>query len=232
MKKIVFILWVLFFSVNVYAYTLGEKIALTVTPASENNITQLVHSLTKGTTDKYKKAQAIAVWIASHIAYDNYSYKAMTGGKVSKRLASGEQTAEEVFKTRIGTCKGYANLYAKMLDIAGLQNDKVYGFVIDNARNKANANKRVKQETIGHVWNKVNIPGHRGGVLVDITWMSRGQTAQTNKRLTQHIKNRELRKIKRERPTYSYNMKYFDFTYKDRQKHGEYRFSNDRQILK
>ena len=192
MKKIVFILWVLFFSVNVYAYTLGEKIALTVTPASENNITQLVHSLTKGTTDKYKKAQAIAVWIASHIAYDNYSYKTMTGGKVSKRLASGEQTAEEVFKTRIGTCEGYANLYAKMLDIAGLQNDKVYGFVIDNARNKANANKRVKQETIGHVWNKVNIPGHRGVVLVDITWMSRGQTAQTNKRLTPHIKKQEL----------------------------------------
>jgi transglutaminase-like putative cysteine protease len=231
MKKIVFILWVLF-SVSVRADSLAERWAMSVPSVTENNMSQLVHYLTKGINNKYEQAKAIAVWIAAHVAYDNYSYSAMTGVKVSNRLQKGEQSAEEVFKTRIGTCEGYANLYSKMLEMARIQNEQVHGFALDGLRNNAEALKQIKREKIGHVWNKVNIPGHRGGVLVDITWMSRGQTSQTNKRLTPHIKKQELQKIKRERPTYTYNMTYFDFTYKDRQKHGEYRFSNDRQILK
>jgi transglutaminase-like putative cysteine protease len=231
MKKIIFICLMLIYSFSVHADSLAERWALTVPSVTENNMSQLVHYLTKGINNKYEQAKAIAVWIAAHVAYDNYSYSAMTGGKVSNRLQKGEQSAEEVFKTRIGTCEGYANLYSKMLGMAGIQNEQVRGFALDGLRNNADARKQIKREKVGHVWNKVNIPG-RKSVLVDITWMSRGQTAQTDKRLTQHIKNRELRKIKRERPTYSYNMTYFDFTYKDRQKHGEYRFSLDRQILK
>lgn len=230
MKKIILILTLLF-SVSVRADSLAERWAMSVPSVTENNMGQLVHYLTKGINNKYEQAKAIAVWIASHVAYDNYSYSAMTGGKVSNRLQKGEQSAEEVFKTRIGTCEGYANLYSKMLGMAGIQNEQVRGFALDGLRNNADARKQVKREKIGHVWNKVIIPG-RKAVLVDITWMSRGQTAQTDKRLTQHLKNRELRKIKRERPTYTYNLKYFDFNYKDQQKKGEYRFSLDRQILK
>ena len=157
--------------------------------------------------------------------------KSTVHNDVSKRLKKGKQTAEDVFKTRIGTCEGYANLYSKMLNIVGIQNEKVQGFAIEGMRNSAQAKNRVKRETIGHVWNKINIPGHKN-ILVDITWMSRGQTAQTQKRLTPHMKKQELRKIKREQPIYTYNMKYFDFNYKNLQKNGEYRFLSNYQMLK
>ena len=115
--------------------------------------------------------------------------------------------------------------------LAGIQNEKVYGFAIEGMTTSAQAKNMVKRERIGHVWNKINIPGHKD-ILVDITWMSRGQTAQTQKRLTPHMKSQELRKIKRERPTYTYNMKYFDFNYNELQKKGEYRFSSSYQMLK
>ena len=146
-------------------------------------------------------------------------------GTVSSVLNKG------VFVELDNTCEGYANLYSKMLNIVGIQNEKVQGFAIEGMRNSAQAKNRVKRETIGHVCNKINIPGHKN-ILVDITWMSRGQTAQTQKRLTPHMKKQELRKIKREQPIYTYNMKYFDFNYKNLQKNGEYRFLSNYQMLK
>ena len=230
MKKFLFICF-LFFTISAQANSAAERLALSVPQMTENNMSALAHYLAKGSINKYDQAKAIAIWIASHVAYDNYSLATMEGRNVSNRLKKGEQTAEDVFKTKIGTCEGYANLYSKMLGIVGIQNEKVYGFALDGMKTSAQAKNRVKRERIGHVWNKINIPGHKD-ILVDITWMSRGQTAQTQKRLTPHMKKQELQKIKRERPTYTYNMKYFDFNYKKLQKNGEYRFLSNYQMLK
>ena len=86
MKKIIFICLMIIYSFSVHADSLAERWALTVPSVTENNMSQLVHYLTKGINNKYEQAKAIAVWIAAHVAYDNYSYSAMTGGKVSNRL--------------------------------------------------------------------------------------------------------------------------------------------------
>ena len=234
MKKVfcAFLLSILF-SFNVFAVTSGERRALSVPSSVEHNMNKLVYYLIQGEKNDYEKAKIIAIWIATHIAYDNYTFAAgvgkQSGQKVSSHLKKGAQDADTVFKTRIGTCVGYADLYQKMLSIAGISAQKIHGYALTGVTGLADAKHRIRSETVGHAWNSVSLPGKK--ILVDITWMGQGQAGQGSQRLTTFQKNKELRQIKRERPTYGYRLDHFDFHYKDLQKMGEYRFDRQKNIL-
>lgn len=234
MKKIICTLLLsILFAIGASASTAGEKRAVSTPSSVEHNMNQLVHYLIKGERDDYEKAKVIAIWIATHIAYDNYSFAAgvgkESGKKASSRLKAGAQDADSVFKTRIGTCVGYADLYQKMLSIAGIASQQVHGYAITRAASLVDAKHRIRSETVGHAWNSVSLPGRK--ILVDITWMGQGQAGQGSQRLTTVQKKKELRQIERERPTYGYNLDHFDFQYKDLQKTGEYRFDRQKNVL-
>ena len=236
MKSFFPVLILCFFSMNVFATGVSERIAVSAPKSASENIVGLVRFLTQTETDKRKQAEVMAIWIASHISYDNYTYAAAlgqrSGKKASARLARGEQDAESVLKNRIATCEGYANLYEKMLSAAGIRSEKVFGYVMENKSSAIEAKKDMRSHRpVGHVWTMVHLPGGKK-VLVDVTWMSRGQSGQTNQRLTPVMKNREIQQIKRSNQIHPSQMKYFDFSDKSLQQNGEYRFSLGRTLLR
>jgi len=233
MRKVIVFIWLVFFPVLGWSASNAERRALSVPSGIEQSMPRLVNYLVQGERDKKEQAKAIAVWIAAHIAYDNYTLAAKagkyTGKKVSNRLQAGAQTADEVFKIKIATCVGYADLYEKMLSMAGISSSKVYGFVLEHAASTTTAKHQIKGEKVGHVWNRVEISGRP--VLVDITWMGSGRAGTSQQRLTPVMKQQELRQISREKPTYSYRLSYFDFSYADLQSRGEYRFNQQKKLL-
>ena len=234
MKKFFYtVLFSLLLSMVIPASASNEKLALSVPSSIEHNMNKLVNYLTQREKDDYNKAKMIAIWIASHIAYDNYTFAAgagkKSGHKAAKTLKQGAQDADTVFKTRIGTCIGFADLYSKMLAMAGIESQQVSGYALTGVPSLAEAKHRIRKETVGHAWNIVHLPHKK--ILVDITWMGQGQAGQGAQRLTTHQRNRELRQIKRENPTYGYRMDHFDFQYKDLQETGEYRFDKQKKVL-
>ena len=83
----------------------------------------------------------------------------------------------------------------------------------------------------GHVWNKVYILG-RSPIYVDTTWMSRGSFKIAQRKPNEQKRKREIRQNKRDHKTHNHNMDYFDFTYSDLMKQGEYRFTTQRKLIK
>lgn len=225
-KRLAVFCLVAFFSFSSLAVSVGERRALSVPKGADENMHQLVHYLTDNMLDKTEQAKAIAVWISSHIAYDhdaNASYRIAT-------QKSG-QTADEVFKNRIGICLGFSELYERMLHLAGIKSEKVYGFVIESAPTLIKAKSMVKKEKIGHVWTKVRILG-KEPLYVDTTWMARGTFGGGKRGRTEQARKREIRQNKRENKSYTHSMDYFDFSYSDLMKKNEYRFSSGRQLIK
>ena len=223
MKKFLF-LFVLLVSFQSSAMSVGERRALSVPRGVERNMNTLVQYLTSNISDKKEKAKAIAVWIATHIAYDHET------NAVAQATNKNEQTAEDVFKNRVGICVGFVELYGKMLNIAGISNETIRGFVIEGIPNTTKAKINIKKTKIGHVWTKVNVGGQN--LLVDVTWMSRGHFGGMENKKNTQARKREFRKNQREGKTYNYEMLYFDFKYSDLMNRGEYRFDKQRKIIK
>ena len=225
MKRLVFLFLLLFAGVS-FGSSMAERRASMVPRGVDENMPRLVHYLTDNMLDKTDQALAIATWIASHIAYDydaNATYRVAT--------PKSGQTADEVFKNRIGICVGFAELYEKMLQMANIKSEKVYGFVVEAAPTQTKAKMMVKKEKTGHVWTKIHIPG-RKPLYVDVTWMARGGFGGSKRTRSEQARKREIRKNKRENKSYEYSQEYFDFTYPDLMQQGEYRFTTQRQLIK
>ncbi|MDY6407838.1 MAG: transglutaminase-like domain-containing protein [Pseudomonadota bacterium] len=227
MKRFLFFC-VLFFSCASFGTSMGERRALSAPRGLEENLPQLVRYLTDNIPNQAEQAKAIAVWIASHISYD---FDTFDGNTFKRKTTHKEQTANQVLKDKIGVCEGFADLYEKMLKLAGIRNEKVYGFVVEKATGQHDAKVKVKKEPVGHVWTKVNVL-ERSPIYVDTTWMSRGGFNITQRRHSEQRRKREIRQNKRDHKSHTYQMDYFDFAYSDLAKHGEYRFTRNRQLIK
>ena len=225
-KKIVCFFFILFFSLIVSAMSVGERRAVSVPKNYESNMNQIVHYLVDNINDRTEQANAIAVWIATHVAYDHDANAAYRIG-----THKNGQAADDVFKNRVGICLGFSELYEKMLKLAGIKSEKVYGFVVEKSASKIKAKTDVKHEKIGHVWNKVIIPG-RPALNVDVTWMARGKFGGDSRKKSDQARKREFRKNKRENKTYQHEMTYFGFSYPELEQRGEFRFDNKRQAIK
>ena len=225
-KKTVCFFVMLFFSLGVSAMSVGERRAVSVPKNYETNMNQLVHYLTDTINDKTEQAKAIAVWIATHVAYDHDANAAYRIG-----THRNGQAPDDVFKNRVGICLGFSELYEKMLKLAGIRSEKVYGFVVEKSASKTKAKIDVKRENIGHVWNKVSIPG-RPALNVDVTWMARGKFGGEARKKSEWARKREFRKNQRENKTYQHEMTYFAFSYPELEQRGEFRFDNKRQLIK
>ncbi len=116
----------------------------------------LVQWLVRDVKDDFLKVKILHDWVAENIDYDVDSY--LAGG-------SPESSWQATLTRRKAFCQGYAELFQKMCQVAGVPCEVIpgygrgYGFAIGQTEN-------VRQEN--HAWNAVKI-GERWRLL-DVTW--------------------------------------------------------------
>ena len=111
-----------------------------------------------------EKARVIMAWIVYHIDYDDYKADTITknnGRRHPTRIGTGD-----IFETRAGVCQDIANLYQRMVGLAGLDSIVITGYAGMNVTRRDMENNR-------HAWNAVKIKGN--WEFVDPTWAIQGK---------------------------------------------------------
>ncbi len=109
------------------------------------------------------KARAIFSWIVYNLNYDSFKANNILGNNKSGKqriLNSGN-----VFKTRIGICGDFADLFVQMARMADLKAKRINGYAGENiTRNRTKSTR--------HAWNAVRID--KKWYLLDATWAMQG----------------------------------------------------------
>jgi transglutaminase/protease-like cytokinesis protein 3 len=124
--------------------------------------THNVDTLAKRLTIKYEneidKARSIFVWIANNISYDIYSFNK---GNINSKIVEIEYVLQ--FKSTV--CSGYANLFKRMCDIAGIKCLIISGYAKDKSYVPS-----IPLERIKHAWNIILVDNNL--YIIDPTWGS------------------------------------------------------------
>lgn len=107
----------------------------------------LAAALTHPFQSELQKVRAIHTWLASKVDYDEEGLK---DGTVSDDV-------DEVLRRKKAICKGYAETFKRLCELAGIRCRSVRGYVEGSFE-------------VNHRWNTVNIDGK--WYLVDVTWGS------------------------------------------------------------
>jgi hypothetical protein len=137
-------------------------------------------SLTRTLTDPYSgqlsKARSIFIWITENIRYDCKDYnkhehrgKEQKGFKCkndedcdAKKEAWETNYIDKVVRRKKGVCQGYAMLFKRMCDIAGLKSEYIRGYTRQEYYQVGMTG------SLNHAWNSILIDSTY--YLLDITW--------------------------------------------------------------
>lgn len=122
-----------------------EKHALSAKPSDEKDFATLAAFLTSKAKGDKEKAWCIYCWVTDRLAYNVEAFLAK---------APGDNTVETVLKTRLCVCEGYARMFLKLCEEAGLEAVKVTG--IARSGSKDAMGKAVFES---HAWNAVKLDG-------------------------------------------------------------------------
>ena len=120
----------------------------------EGSIASVGRALQERFPSETDRARAVHDYIATRVAYDVVS---LQPGK------RAPQDADTVFRTRLGVCAGYANLFVALARAAGLEAVYLVGKSRDEEGGLSGS---------GHAWNAVRLDG--AWHLVDVTWDAGG----------------------------------------------------------
>lgn len=165
------------------------------TVAYRNSLVDLTHKLTNPYPDQLRKARAIFKWITENIEYDyKYYNKYFYKGKEPKTFrCKNEQQCEakrvvweaayidKILRRKKAVCQGYAMLFKKMCDLAGLRSEYIVGYIRTEPYQVGTAG------TLDHAWNAVWIDSAYH--LLDATWASGGCTKNDDDKLLRFQKN-------------------------------------------
>ena len=179
------------------AVDLSKVDSLALTVQYESDIFHLTKKLTIPFHDEVLKARAIFRWIANNIAYDykyynRYAYK---GREPKTFRCSDDDTLDcgvrknvwemgyinHALNSKKAVCEGYAMLFKKMCNIAGIECEVVPGYVRTSDYEIGTPGELV------HAWNAVRLNGIY--YPVDATWASGGCAAKENGKLREFHKH-------------------------------------------
>jgi hypothetical protein len=105
-------------------YSLADRIAIAA-PDTFATIESLTDYLCKDFHSELLKTRAIYFWIINHIEYDD---------KLTRKSKnySSKVSPELVYEKRKTICAGYAELFTKMCDFAGIRSTVTYGYTNTN----------------------------------------------------------------------------------------------------
>jgi Transglutaminase-like superfamily len=144
----------------------------------KNDIYRLTNDLTRPYSKQLLKVRAIFVWITDNIRYDYKFYnkgkevkppKCKSGMNCEQLLIEWENKyLKNVIKKGKGVCDGYARLFKKMCDIAGIKSEIISGYTKTKAYQIGNTG------SVNHAWNAVWLDTTY--YLLDATWAAGGCT--------------------------------------------------------
>ena len=120
---------------------------------------RLAAYLTGPAANPWEKTRAIFRWITQFIEYDAESLWA-------GRVASSDP--EVVLTTRRAVCAGYARLFVRLCEEAGIEAEYVTGQSREYSPEVSERLSRLFGRQIGHAWNAVKLGGRWH--LLDATW--------------------------------------------------------------
>ena len=175
-----------------------------ISSKDEKNLSKITRYLVKPYGSDYEKAMAIAYYLASRIAYDDYLYQ--TNHSLSLKTRS--KNAKAILKSKAGLGADFTSLFVSMCQKAGVKAYVQYGFVLPEGERLQPHNRREKK----HVWSYFFYEGRK--VYVDSAFMSGGRTSFPTF-MKEEEKNRSRSKTDKmfAKKIYPINGFYFDFDY-------------------
>lgn len=147
-----------------------DSIAKTV--KFKNSILELTNELTTPYSNDLFKARAIFIWITDNIRYDYKFYnkdkevklpKCKPGKNCELLFANWENKyIRRVIKRRKAVCGGYARLFKRMCDIAGIKSEIVSGY------SKTKPHQVGSAGAVDHAWNVIWLDSSY--YMLDPTW--------------------------------------------------------------
>lgn len=189
MKKIMLFLGILCVALPLWAASYGfiDNRARQLPVKQAGTKEQLVAQLTKGMKSEEEKARVIAAWIAYQVQRNGYEDKMLIQASNRSRAADAPME-NNIFKSRIGTPKEFADLYTELAKLAGLQAVTITGYAgrnvpayrydnpsiqtLEPMMNRARGGDYKLQRYVA-AWNAVKIKGK--WELVDTYWMINGE---------------------------------------------------------
>jgi len=139
-------------------YIKTDNHALSIIDYKNESVKTLTRRLIENTNNDFEKARSIYRWITKNIAYDVDSY-------FKNNIDYQKVQAENVLRTKLSVCSGYANLFNEMATAVGLKSEVVSGFAKGYGFEPGD-----KIGESNHAWNAVKID--KTWYLVDCTWGS------------------------------------------------------------
>lgn len=160
-----------------YLFTILSFFILLVA-AGQDDPAQLAAKLTGKLSTEREKVTAIFRWITDNIAYRTRHNKPPVLGSNSRKYVQwlnaeddtgalkplNERVSITVLRNGVAICEGYARLFNRLCDHAGIRSEIIAGYA-SNSRNKP-----VPRFGVNHYWNAVMIDGDWH--LLDATWAS------------------------------------------------------------
>jgi len=156
------------------AYTKVDSFSRTV--RYKTDIYRLTKELTDPYTDQRLKTRSIFIWVTDNIKYDFKFFN--KGAEIKSRKCTTEENCEQVrlewektyinkiIKKKKTVCDGYARLFKKMCDIAGIRCEMVAGYTRSKPYQIGNPG------FVNHAWNVVWVDS--AWHFVDPTWAAGG----------------------------------------------------------
>eukprot|EP01037_Dinobryon_pediforme_P007109 gene7109-7174_t len=178
-------------------FHLSHTDSLAIRAKYEGNIVKLTTQLTAPCINEMSKARAIFLWITNNIEYDykNLNRRAAKGEDAIIFDCPSDDSMTCIIKKKVwengyitkaldkkkAICQGYAMLFKRMCDIAGLHAEVIPGYT------------RTEYYEVGtpgeldHAWNAIQLNGTY--YLLDATWAAGYCTKDGDDKLTSFVKN-------------------------------------------
>ncbi len=140
--------------------------------SSENSIADIAYYINRSARTDLEKARAVYVWMTDNIFYNDAGYNAGV---------FGDNSAENVLRTRRAVCAGFANLFTEIAIKTGIEALTITGYAKGIGYDEGDS-----FDETNHAWNAVKIDG--AWRIYDATWGqgaasvdSRGHIKSVNK---------------------------------------------------
>lgn len=135
--------------------------------ASEKSIADIAYYINRSARTDLEKARAVYIWMTDNISYNDAGYN-------SGNL--GDNSAENVLKTRVAVCAGFADLFTAIAIKTGIEAITITGYAKGYGYSEGDT-----FDDTDHAWNAVKIDG--AWKIYDATWGQGGGSEDSRGRL-------------------------------------------------